>query len=65
VVEDEGHVITWNCDTQTILDSDPRHPHPLPINDENLKLLLQRPCVELAYRVHPHKKKVINLNLKS
>ena len=32
----------------------------LPINDENLKLLFQRPCVEIAYRVHPHKKKVIN-----
>ena len=60
VVEDEGHVLSWNCDTQTILDSDPRYPHPLPINDENLKLLFQRPCVELAYRVHPHKKKVIN-----
>ena len=60
VVDDEGHVISWNSDTQTILDSDPRYPHPLPINDENLKLLFQRPCVELAYRVHPHKKKVIN-----
>jgi hypothetical protein len=56
VVEDEGHVITWNCDTQTILDSDPRYPHPLPINDENLKLLLQRPRIELAYRVHTCKK---------
>jgi hypothetical protein len=60
VVEDEGHVITWNCDTQTILDSDPRYPHPLPINDENLKLLLQRPRIELAYRVHTCKKIVIN-----
>ena len=60
VVEDEGHVITWNCETQTILDSDPRYPHPLPINDENLKLLLQRPRIELAYRVHPCKKKFIN-----
>jgi hypothetical protein len=60
VVEDEGHVITWNCETQTILDSDPQYPHPLPINDENLKLLIQRPRIELAYRVHPCKKKFIN-----
>ena len=60
VVEDEGHVITWNSETQTILDSDPRYPHPLPINDENLKLLLPRPRIELAYRVHTCKKIVIN-----
>lgn len=60
VVEDEGHVITWNCETQTILDSDRINPDPLPINDENLKLLLQRPRIELAYRVHPCKKKFIN-----
>jgi len=55
IVYDGSHVLTWHAGDQTILDSDPRFPHPLSINDDTLKLLMPRLFVDFAYRIYPIK----------
>ena len=53
IIYDATHVLTWNAADQTILDSDPRFPNPLSINDDNLKLLMPNLIIDMAYRIYP------------
>ena len=59
IIYDATHVLTWNAGDQTILDSDPRFPNPISINDETLKLLMPRLFIDMAYRIH-----IMNTNYK-
>jgi len=46
------HCLTWDANSQVILDTDPEYPHPLPINEQLLKTLKNElGNLTLAYKI--------------